>query len=120
MIQSKGSGHLKIFCARLLSFQRQAWQAQFSILWNAKTNLSNRPYVSPTKKSVSLANMEKDGMASRFVAQTMRLIDQRRWIRKTRVIARWASRARGGCKTRRSEEHTSELQSPDQIVCRIL
>src|SRR5947208_9579423 len=28
-------------------------------------------------------------------------------------------RSRGGCR-RRSEEHTSELQSPDHLVCRLL
>src|SRR5438552_7836315 len=35
---------------------------------------------------------------------------------------RWRGRARyrGGPSPRRSEEHTSELQSPDHLVCRLL
>src|SRR5258708_30466389 len=31
-----------------------------------------------------------------------------------------AVRARGSKRTKRSEEHTSELQSPDHLVCRLL
>src|SRR5947208_8655447 len=36
-----------------------------------------------------------------------------------RPSACWATR-KGGCCRRRSEEHTSELQSPDHLVCRLL
>src|SRR2546426_6401799 len=32
----------------------------------------------------------------------------------------WNRSARGGCHRRRSEEHTSELQSPCNLVCRLL
>src|SRR5947208_5216877 len=52
-------------------------------------------------------------------------------IRMTRpgALKRWCSRARRWCRQRRSkisksfsrsEEHTSELQSPDHLVCRLL
>src|SRR6185436_12153802 len=39
----------------------------------------------------------------------------RRWSRSTRQWLRWSHRSR-----LRSEEHTSELQSPDHLVCRLL
>src|SRR5438552_11306421 len=32
----------------------------------------------------------------------------------------WRSRVRGAVTDERSEEHTSELQSPDHLVCRLL
>src|SRR5947208_12520396 len=38
-------------------------------------------------------------------------------LRRDRVALQAARAARGG---RRSEEHTSELQSPDHLVCRLL
>src|SRR4051794_27237005 len=37
-----------------------------------------------------------------------------------RQVARVLSPARGGCSAQRSEEHTSELQSPVHLVCRLL
>src|SRR5258708_21447555 len=33
---------------------------------------------------------------------------------------RWATRWPSACRASRSEEHTSELQSPDHLVCRLL
>src|SRR5256885_7865641 len=42
---------------------------------------------------------------------------------RSRVRRRWPCRAwacRGPCRTPRSEEHTSELQSPCNLVCRLL
>src|SRR6202171_6851820 len=40
----------------------------------------------------------------------------RNWLRRP-VKRRWASRCG---RSRRSEEHTSELQSPNNLVCRLL
>src|SRR5258708_28409544 len=41
------------------------------------------------------------------------------------IISSWSATARTGCRWHtpsapRSEEHTSELQSPDHLVCRLL
>src|SRR5258708_10870519 len=36
------------------------------------------------------------------------------------VLADWSSALRLGPEEARSEEHTSELQSPDHLVCRLL
>src|SRR5258708_20714861 len=38
----------------------------------------------------------------------------------TRALAGTVSRRRAFSRSRRSEEHTSELQSPDHLVCRLL
>src|SRR5438552_18863708 len=45
-----------------------------------------------------------------------------RWRRRSRCAAAPAVAARGGDRGggHRSEEHTSELQSPDHLVCRLL
>src|SRR5438552_13338543 len=40
-----------------------------------------------------------------------------RWLRALDAVAELRGRLRG---RRRSEEHTSELQSPDHLVCRLL
>src|SRR5947208_17108409 len=42
--------------------------------------------------------------------------------RRTSLARRLSRRHRNPCgaRTRRSEEHTSELQSPDHLVCRLL
>src|SRR5438094_5561170 len=39
---------------------------------------------------------------------------------RVRRMVLWYARCRTDCKTIRSEEHTSELQSPYEIVCRLL
>src|SRR5438552_15615636 len=39
---------------------------------------------------------------------------------RARPHSRHRSRCRGPCPRPRSEEHTSELQSPDHLVCRLL
>src|SRR5438552_15024945 len=50
-----------------------------------------------------------------------RRTDGRRTERAGRRLRRRGPRRRNGARrSRRSEEHTSELQSPDQLVCRLL
>src|SRR5258708_17241155 len=39
---------------------------------------------------------------------------------RKKVLRRSAAKGCGACDTYRSEEHTSELQSPDHLVCRLL
>src|SRR5258708_20559352 len=36
------------------------------------------------------------------------------------ILAFWDDKPNGVLRVRRSEEHTSELQSPDHLVCRLL
>src|SRR5690606_41945323 len=46
---------------------------------------------------------------------------QRRWQSCASTSARWArARVRWRCRSTRSEEHTSELQSRENLVCRLL
>src|SRR5207244_11419910 len=42
------------------------------------------------------------------------------WVRVSCPCLRKAPNEADGCKGTRSEEHTSELQSPDHLVCRLL
>src|SRR5258708_24378509 len=46
--------------------------------------------------------------------------DLRPALREPRGAHLRETRCRGGRRHRRSEEHTSELQSPDHLVCRLL
>src|ERR1039457_2825806 len=41
-------------------------------------------------------------------------------LRRRSVLARWRSLRQSGGRAFRSEEHTSELQSPCNLVCRLL
>src|SRR5207244_7733285 len=43
-----------------------------------------------------------------------------RFLRPSSMCTRWTWRPENCFSTRRSEEHTSELQSPDHLVCRLL
>src|SRR5258708_17894722 len=56
----------------------------------------------------------RDPRGRRGVAGGLKLVS------RTRCSVRRASQMRDRSKLRRSEEHTSELQSPDHLVCRLL
>src|SRR3712207_7500725 len=49
-----------------------------------------------------------------------RPFDRRTWARRPARLPRWIWSRRGCRSTRRSEEHTSELQSRQYLVCRLL
>src|SRR5947208_12491412 len=49
-----------------------------------------------------------------------RLLVMLKLVKMTRVISGGSDRGRDSRHLYRSEEHTSELQSPDQLVCRLL
>src|SRR3712207_7506093 len=57
-------------------------------------------------------------LAARRARQPRGMADRR--ARRTQALADWSARQRSWSGSRRSEEHTSELQSRQYLVCRLL
>src|SRR5207244_12262833 len=78
--------------------------------------------------SLSTARLDfSDGSSVRLAPNTTVVLDQLSAADGDRLTKLtfgggqlWVSLAGGQLQARRSEEHTSELQSPDQLVCRLL
>src|SRR5438552_14950885 len=72
----------------------------------------------PTRRS---SDLELAAFARRFARRASRFVGSTTCRRSRRQAVR-GSRSCVGAKRRRkrSEEHTSELQSPDHLVCRLL
>src|SRR5207244_12961723 len=84
------------------------------------------PYRFPARRSSDLSDLAAMGAGPRWATLALALPEaDEKWIA---AFAQGFFRLAGRCKTEligdpllvRSEEHTSELQSPDHLVCRLL
>src|SRR5258708_12431827 len=74
------------------------------------------PYTTLFRSDFSLESRASRGQAKAQYRLGKRCFDEAVSAREYAMAARWIRKAAD----QRSEEHTSELQSPDHLVCRLL
>src|SRR5438552_5755152 len=76
--------------------------------------------VNPKSRASATARLLGADTAQKMGAPATRHFCRSSKLARPLTITRWSVRGRRPSRNARSEEHTSELQSPDHLVCRLL